>query len=71
MSFTIYHRPLDVPGAIYVVRASIIHAGGVEAGPILGEALTLEGARALVPPEADVLFPRADSDPRTIVETWM
>lgn len=70
--FTIYHRPVDFPDAEYAVRAFIVTAGE-EPTALPGVLLcdTLEDARAVVPPEADACISRSDTDPPTVVETWL
>lgn len=73
---TIYHRPADLPDAVYAVRGFTILAGvaigeRVRPGPLLGTAETLEGARLLVPPECDTRLERSPADNPTVVETWM
>ena len=69
--FTIYHRPADIPEAAYVVRRFLVRADGIFPADLLGTGPTLDHARLLVPPSADVcLSPNANDEPH-IVETWV
>lgn len=70
--YTIYQRPDDFPTANYVVRGfTVTAAGPVADSGIVGTATTIEGARELVPPEADACLERSPDDPPNVVETWI
>ena len=73
MAYQIFRRPIDMPDCPFVVRAFIISHAGSEPVPggLVGTAGTLDEARALVPAMAGIMFPRADEDHETMVETWM
>jgi hypothetical protein len=69
--FTIYHQPVDLPGAAYVVRRFLIRADAIVPADLLGTGPTLNHARLLVPLSADVCLTRNDTDEPHIVETWV
>jgi hypothetical protein len=71
MHYTIYMRPTDYPDVVFLVREWAVTAGGAIAGGVIGTSETIDGARALVPAQADFCLPRRDSDDPIIVETWM
>jgi hypothetical protein len=64
--YTIYHSPADYPGK-YVVRMHTVPGGVTDA---LAITKTLEDARAQVPPQASVRWPRQEDDLPSIVEVW-
>lgn len=67
--FTIYENPTDYPG-LFVVRESIVEPmRTVLREPPLAVVLSLEDARASVPPGL-VRMTRADEDEPAIVEVW-
>ena len=69
-TFTIYDRPLDAPDA-FVVRRFTIESDSPD--PVPHEArvfATLEDARAAIP-EGLFCIDRHDSDPLSVVETWL
>lgn len=70
--FTIYRRPADFPDAEFILRGFVVTAGA-EPQPtgIIFAADTLEQARSLVPPEADVCIPRDAGDAPHVVESWI
>jgi hypothetical protein len=70
-TYTIFQRPTDMPQCPYVVREFVITVQGAQPGSIVGVGKTLQEARALLPVTADVVFPRNEGDPPTVVETWM
>ncbi len=69
--YTVFNRPADLPEVEYAVREFHI-VGGQDpiAGDIIAIHRTLEGARALIPPEAGYCQPRQPGDEPQIVETW-
>jgi hypothetical protein len=71
--YVIYHRPSDFPDAQYIVRESIVGqvSGQVVAGAVLGQAESLQQARALVPCHADNCIDRFPDDDPVIVEAWI
>lgn len=70
-TFTIYHRPLDLPGVEYAVRRlTVVRGTGVVARELLGTFATLDEAREAVPPGL-MRIPRAEGDDPVIVETWL
>lgn len=70
-TFTIYHRPSDLPGVEYAVRRiSAGPAGAVVARELLGTFATLDAARDAIPPGL-LRVPRGIYDDPVIVETWL
>ena len=69
--YTIYSRPEDYPDVNYVVRSCAVTGNGATPGPILCLTESIDVARAAIPYPADICIPRSDSDPATIVESWI
>lgn len=68
--YVIYDHPRDFPVG-FVVRRWEIRAGDDLRPTQVWRAESLEHARKLVPPQADVCIPRSPEDDYAIVETWM
>ncbi len=66
----IYERPDDYPRH-FVVRHFRIEPGQAVPLDVVGLADTLDEARRLVPPTADICLGRYLHDAPTIVETWI
>lgn len=68
-TYTIYWNTRDIPHR-FSVRAFTIGPKGPVAGELLGSTVTLEAARALIPPFL-VCLARDPRDDQVIVETWI
>ena len=69
--WTVYFRPVDIPGAEYVARASAILPGGeIRPATTYAVGATLAEVRAKLPPGLYRLDRRAD-DEAHIVEVWL
>lgn len=70
--YTVYLNPVDLDVAGYAVREFRISKGKVDPGRLLAQGLdSLEEARKVVPPVADVCFARDHNDDPAIVESWI
>lgn len=69
--WVIYHRPLDLPEAEYVVRGFDVRLGEILPHPEHAEAATLADARAALPAGVDTCLGRTPQDDPAIVETWI
>lgn len=67
--YVIYHNPLDIPDAEYVVRQYDIVSGIRVSQGLLGKADILKEARKLIPSGLTNLG-RHESDDNVIVESW-
>lgn len=68
--YVIVFRPSDFPGTLYLVRKWHFERGESVALEVVGTAVTLMGARKLVP-DGLVLLPKDLNDDPVIVECWV
>jgi hypothetical protein len=69
---TIYRHPADRPDAAYLARRWEIRRGMMVAGDVLEAGNDLEACRRAARSQGcDGFFPRDESDPPQVLETWL